>query len=85
MSSVAKGFNCFVKPPVAVRVKCDPDIVHDGEWKPGGDCEIPRLEDTRLARSVDGGSISMPSVTSIAEVMLGFGLLLAVADTLTTD
>ncbi len=69
MSSVAKGFSCFVKPPVAARVKCDPDLVHDGVWKPVGDVETPRLEDTRRARSVDEGSISMPSVTPEAEVI----------------
>lgn len=71
MSSVAKGFSCFVKPPVFARVKCDPDLVHGGVWKPLGDVETPRLEDTRLARSIDDGSISMPSVTSKAKVMLG--------------
>lgn len=72
MSSVANGFSCFGKPAVAVRDKCDPDVVHGGVWTPAGDVEIPRLEDTRLARSVDDGSISMPSVTSRAEVILGF-------------
>ena len=85
MSSVANGFSCFVKPPVTARVKCDPDMVHGGVWKPGGDVEIPRLEDTCPTRSVDDGSISIPSVTSKAEVILGFRLLLAVANTLTTS
>lgn len=70
MSSVAKGFNCFGKPAVAVRDKFDPDVVHGGVWNPAGDVEIPRLDDTRLARSVDAGSISMLSVTSKAEVIL---------------
>ena len=70
MSSVAKGFSCFVNPPVAVRVNCDPDLVHGGVWKPGGDVETPRLEDTRRASFV--GSNSMPSVTSRAEVMFVF-------------
>lgn len=77
MSSVAKGFKCFVNVPVAARVKCDPDMVHDGVGKLVGEVESPRLEDTRLARSVDGGSISMPSVTSKAEDMLGVRTLLA--------
>ena len=64
---------------MAARVKCDPDKVHGGAWNLSmGEVESPRLEDTRLARSVDGGSISMPSVTSRADVMLGFQLLLAV-------
>ena len=80
MSSVAKGFRCFVKVPVAARVKCDPDV-HDGVGKLVGEVESPRLEDTRLARSVDGGSISMPSVTSKAEIMLGVQILLAVTKT----
>ena len=75
MSSVANGFSCFVKVPVAARVKCEPDKVHGGAWNPLGEVDSPRLEDTRLARSVDGGSISMPSVTSKAEVMLGFQIL----------
>lgn len=70
MSSVAKGFSCFVELPVAARVKCDPDLVHGGVWKLVGDAETPKLEDTRLARSVDGGSISMLSVTSKAEDIL---------------
>ena len=79
MSSVAKGFSCFDEPAVAARVNCGPDLVHGGVWKPGGDVEAPRLEDTRLARSVDGGSISMHSVTSEAEVIFGFRMLLVVA------
>lgn len=79
MSSVAKGFSCFVKVPVAARVKCDPDKVHGGAWNLSvGEVDSPRLEDTRLARSVDGGSMSMPSVTSKTEAMLGFHLLLTV-------
>ena len=61
---------------MAARVKCDPDT--DGVGKLVGEVESPRLEDTRLARSVDGGSISMPSVTSKAEVMLGVRKLIAV-------
>lgn len=84
MSSVAKGFRCFVKVPVAARVKCDPDVVHDGVRKLVGEVESPRLEDTRLASSVDGGSISMPSVTSKAEVMLGARTSLAITETSTT-
>ena len=78
MSSVAKGFSCFVKPPVATCVNFDPDLVHGGVWKLFGDVETLRLEDTRLARSVDGGSISIPSVVSKAEVMVEFPLIFAV-------
>ena len=74
MSSVAKGFNCFVELPVVARVKCDPDLDHGGVWKPLGDPEAPRLEDTRRVRSVDDGSISMLSVTSKDEVIFGSGL-----------
>ena len=79
MSSVAKGFSGFAKLPVAARVRCGPDLVHGGVWKPGGDVERPRLEDTRLARSVDAGSISMPSVTFEGEVILRSLLLVAIA------
>ena len=67
MSSVAKGFSCFVKFPVVARAGWDPDLDHSGVWKPCGDAEAPRLEDTRRVRSVDDGSISMPSVTAEAE------------------
>ena len=69
MSSVAKGFSCFVKLPVVARVRWDPDLDHGGVWKPFGDAEAPRLEDTRRVRSVDDGSISMPSVAAKAEVI----------------
>lgn len=60
------------------RVKCDPDLVHGGVWKPCGDVETPKLEDTRRARSVDNGSISMLSVTSKAEAIFEFRLVLTV-------
>ena len=71
MSSVAKGLSCFVKLPVVVRDRFEPDLVHGGVWKPCGDAEAPRLEDTRWVRSIDDGSISIPFVKSEAEVIFG--------------
>lgn len=79
MSSVAKGFKCLVKFPVAARGKCDPGVVHGGVWKPVGDAEAPRLDDTRRLSSVDEGSIAMPLVTSKLEAIFGYRLLLGFA------
>ena len=80
MSSVAKGFSCFVKLPVVVRVRWDPDLDHGGVWKLFGDAEAPRLEDTRRVRSVDDGSISMPSVTAEAEVIFPSALAICTSE-----
>jgi len=66
MSSVANGFKFFEEDPAFRRADWVPLLVQD---VPAGDVERPRLEETRLASSVDAGEISIPLVTSKAEVI----------------
>ncbi len=71
MSSVANGLSCLVKAAVLTRLWWVLLLVHGGVWKvPVGDVDRPRLDDTRLAIPVVGGSISMLSVTPRTEDIL---------------